>query len=288
MIKDRKEMIIMLKKKVTLLAALGLCLAGVIAGVSAATVIQKVESELRPDFTIVVDGEVQTFKNAQGETVYPMLYDGTTYLPVRAIGELMGKTVYWYEDEKRVELKTEQTTVTDADVIVPGGTGGGSSSGQAVIPQEGEITLERAKEIALERAGLSEADVTFTRERLEVDDGVREYDIEFYTSAAEYSADISAADGTIRSWDVDQFRTGTAPAPTAQTSAGGIDVERAKAIALERAGLAAADVIFTEANLDRDDGRLIYEIEFRQGRVEYSAEILASDGTIVSWDVDYD
>lgn len=291
MIKDRKEMIIMLKKKVTLLAALGLCLAGVIAVVSAATVIQKVESELRPDFTIVVDGEVQTFKNAQGETVYPMLYDGTTYLPVRAIGELMGKTVYWYEDEKRVELKTEQTTVTDADVIVPGGTGGGSSSGQAVIPQEGEITLERAKEIALERAGLSEADVTFTRERLEVDDGVREYDIEFYTSAAEYSADISAADGTIRSWDVDEIRgaqSGGGGGASAETSGDDIGLDRAKEIALERAGLSEADVTFTETNLDRDDGRLVYEIEFRQGRTEYSAEILASDGTVVSWDVDYD
>ena len=203
MIKDRKEMIIMLKKKVTLLAALGLCLAGVIAGVSAATVIQKVESELRPDFTIVVDGEVQTFKNAQGETVYPMLYDGTTYLPVRAIGELMGKTVYWYEDEKRVELKTEQTTVTDADVIVPGGTGGGSSSGQAVIPQEGEITLERAKEIALERAGLSEADVTFTETNLDRDDGRLVYEIEFRQGRTEYSAEILASDGTVVSWDVD-------------------------------------------------------------------------------------
>lgn len=281
---------IMLKKKVTLLAALGFCLAGVIVGVSAATVIRKVESELRPDFTIVVDGQVQTFKNAQGEVVYPLLYEGTTYLPVRAIGELMGKTVYWYEDEKRIELRDENTTVTDADVIVPGGSGTASGA-PAVTPQAGEITLDRAKEIALERAGLAASDVTFTKERLERDDGVREYDIEFYTDTAEYSAEILASDGTIRSWDVDTFRTGannSGAVTAAPAGDGDIGLDRAKEIALERAGLAASDVTFTETHLDRDDGRLVYEIEFRQGRIEYSAEILAADGTVVSWDVDRD
>ena len=46
--------------------------------------------------------------------------------------------------------------------------------------------------------------------------------------------------------------------------------------------------MFKEASLDYDDGRKVYEIEFRKDRTEYSAEILATDGTIVSWDVDYD
>ena len=193
----------MLKKKVTLLAALGFCLAGVIVGVSAATVIRKVESELRPDFTIVVDGQVQTFKNAQGEVVYPLLYEGTTYLPVRAIGELMGKTVYWYEDEKRIELRDENTTVTDADVIVPGGSGTASGA-PAVTPQAGEITLDRAKEIALERAGLAASDVTFTETHLDRDDGRLVYEIEFRQGRIEYSAEILAADGTVVSWDVDR------------------------------------------------------------------------------------
>ena len=286
----------MLKKKVTLLAAIGLCVAGVIVGVSATTIIQKVECELRPDFTIVIDGETRTFKNANGETVYPLLYEGTTYLPVRAIGELMGKTVYWYEDEKKIELKAENTTVTDADVIVPGGSSGntqsGSSSAPAVTPQSGEISLDRAKEIALEKAGLTASDVTFTRERLERDDGVREYDIEFYTDSAEYSAEILAADGTIRSWDVDTFRNGQSGGSGGTISSGSnandIGLDRAKEIALEKAGLTAADVTFTETHSDYDDGRFVYEIEFRQGRTEYSAEILAADGTIISWDIDND
>lgn len=49
------------------------------------------QSEIRPDFTVKIDGEMRTFKNANGEVVYPMLYKRTIYLPMRAIGELYGK-----------------------------------------------------------------------------------------------------------------------------------------------------------------------------------------------------
>ena len=52
-----------------------------------------VTATLSPQMTIVVDGKVQTFYNVQGEEVHPVAYNGTTYLPVRAIGELMDKNV---------------------------------------------------------------------------------------------------------------------------------------------------------------------------------------------------
>ena len=70
--------------------ALGLC--GAAAG--AADVID-VTAKICPDYNIVVDGKTQTFYNVQGEEVHPVLYNGTTYLPVRAIGELMDKIVNW-------------------------------------------------------------------------------------------------------------------------------------------------------------------------------------------------
>ena len=67
-----------------------------------------------------------------------------------------------------------------------------------------------------------------------------------------------------------------------------IGEERARQIALERAGLGADEVIFERVELDFDDGIWEYEVEFRQGRTEYSADIKADDGTIVSWEKDID
>lgn len=273
-----------MKKKISILAACIIAVGGIAVGASAMGVIENIRAELRPDFTIVIDGKEQTFQNAQGETVYPLLYDGTTYLPVRAIGNMMGKTVYWFEDEKRIELRDQESTVTDADVIV---SGGGTQTSQPQQPAGTEISLDRAKEIALNRAALSASEVTFTQQRLERDDGRWQYELEFWKDNVEYSAEILASDGTILSWDVDYDRV----RPEVQGAAdngSGIGVDRAKEIALAKAGLSEADVRFVKASYEIDDGVALYEIEFWKDRVEYAAEIRASDGMILSWDVDRD
>ncbi len=44
---------------------------------------------------IYVDGVKIDPKDANGNTVEPFIYNGTTYLPVRAVGEAIGKTVTW-------------------------------------------------------------------------------------------------------------------------------------------------------------------------------------------------
>ena len=40
--------------------------------------------------------------------------------------------------------------------------------------------------------------------------------------------------------------------------------------------------------LDRGDGRWVYEIEFREGRIEYEYAVNASSGKIVDYDKDWD
>lgn len=44
---------------------------------------------------IYVDGVKIDPKDPNGNTVEPFIYNGTTYLPVRAVGEAIGKTVTW-------------------------------------------------------------------------------------------------------------------------------------------------------------------------------------------------
>lgn len=56
---------------------------------------------------IVVDGEKIDARDANGQKVEPFVYNGTTYLPVRAIGDAIGKDVLWDGVEKVVYLGTK-------------------------------------------------------------------------------------------------------------------------------------------------------------------------------------
>ncbi len=44
---------------------------------------------------IVIDGQKINPTDANGNTVEPIIYNGTTYLPVRAVANALGKAVYW-------------------------------------------------------------------------------------------------------------------------------------------------------------------------------------------------
>ncbi|MBO5564933.1 MAG: PepSY domain-containing protein, partial [Lachnospiraceae bacterium] len=74
--------------------------------------------------------------------------------------------------------------------------------------------------------------------------------------------------------------------PAATPSAGTvtqsmIGIEKAKEIALSDAGQKAGGVIFSKAKQDRDDGKIIYDVEFYvEGVAEYDYEIDAYTGSI--------
>ena len=69
----------------------------------------------------------------------------------------------------------------------------------------------------------------------------------------------------------------TAPLPAAGEDIG---VEKAKEIALEKAGVKPEDTLFINAHLDRDDGRVEYDVEFVSGNTEYEVSVDAVTGAI--------
>jgi len=150
-----------------------------------------------------------------------------------------------------------------------------------------DISLEDAKAIALADAGLTEADVIYTAEGQDTDNGVAVYEIDFYTTDTEYDYEIRISDGTVLSKSTEAFIAGTSN--TAGITADSyISVDEAKAIALEKAGLTTSDVTFQKAMLERDDGILIYEIEFYQGQTEHECTINATTGVILEYSTDVD
>ncbi len=70
---------------------------------------------------IVLDGKEFICTDANGTVVQPMIYNGTTYIPVRAVSSAFGKAVFWDEEEQTVYLgnmdgKLEYPTLKLEDV----------------------------------------------------------------------------------------------------------------------------------------------------------------------------
>ncbi len=141
----------------------------------------------------------------------------------------------------------------------------------------GRITLDEAKNIALSHAGIAASEASFTKTKLDRDDGREEYDIEFTAADYKYEYEIDAESGTVLS-NSKEMRI----KQTESTAAGRITLEEAKNTALSHAGIAASEASFTKTKLDRDDGREEYDIEFTAADYKYEYEIDAESGTVLS------
>ncbi len=99
-----------MKKNVFVLSLLGAMVLGT-CPVSAEDGTREISAAFR-DIKIIVDGK-QLSTPAE-----PFIYNGTTYLPVRAVGEAVGKEVAWDNDTKTVTLTTPPPTIeADRDTI---------------------------------------------------------------------------------------------------------------------------------------------------------------------------
>ena len=247
---------------------------------------KNVSVQVRKDFTIVIDGKEQTFRTSSGKEVYPLLYDGSTYLPLRAIGQIMDKAVEWDSNTKTVTLTSEGFTVTDADTF--GDKKEKDTATDADTFKGLDIDLEEAKKIALKDAGLKEKDATFVTAKADYDDGRKYYDVEFYYNGMEYDYEISAESGRITDFDKDFEGRLPVVKEDKKETADEITAEEAKKIALKHAGVKESEVTRLKAEKDRDDGVVKYDVEFEKGRMEYDYEIHAETGKVLKAEKDYD
>ena len=201
-----------------------------------------------------------------------------------------------------VENSTAAATTPQPAATQPAATVAPATTAAQSNNTVGDIGIEKAKEIAMSHAGVSAGSVSFIKAKLDHEDGVKVYDIEFYSGNAEYDYEINAATGAIVSFDqdIENYAVPTQPeaptqpqsaAPTqaatqpqtaapTQAASSVISVDKAKQIALSHAGVSGAS--FKKVKLDTDDGVRVYEIEFKVGNVEYDYDIDASSGAIIS------
>lgn len=92
--------------------------------------------------------------------------------------------------EKDVEaVKTKPQTVKE------------SKTSAAAEQKSDFIGVDSAKQKALSHAGLNSSDVRFTKVKLDRDDGISVYEIEFISGNYEYEYEINAKTGKIIDWD---------------------------------------------------------------------------------------
>lgn len=91
--------------------------------------------------------------------------------------------------------QTSNQTQQNSQATNSGNTASGSSSDY--------IGITKAKSIALNHAGKSASSVSFTKAKLDSDDGVKTYEIEFVSGSREYEYEINAYTGKVldHSWD---------------------------------------------------------------------------------------
>lgn len=109
------------------------------------------------------------------------------------------------------------------------------------------MSEEEARNIALQRVGKSSDEVTFTRVRIDRENGVTVYDVYFYDSEKEYELSIDVSTKEIISYKEDYLNNS---GNTNTTSDQYIGVEKAREIVLNHAGLSSSDVRFSKVELD--------------------------------------
>ncbi|MFB5268646.1 stalk domain-containing protein [Paenibacillus enshidis] len=92
-----------MKKSIITIAVAGMTLTGA-AGVYAGTQLQKITAYLNHQIGIQVNGEAYSLADQEGNPLTPITYNGTTYLPVRAVGDVLNVPVSYDAKEQQVQI----------------------------------------------------------------------------------------------------------------------------------------------------------------------------------------
>lgn len=140
-----------------------------------------------------------------------------------------------------------------------------------------DITAKEAEEIAINDSKIERNNATRIFSRKDFEDGRSVYNVAIFDGEGKYEYEIDAASGAIYEFEYDKDKRGNR-----DISDRFIDKEQAFLVALEDAGLLEKDISRKRVELDRDEGTSIFEVEFKTNDFEYSYDINAETGAIIS------
>ena len=173
--------------------------------------------------------------------------------------------VYKYEIE--VDSKTGNVIKYEKDII----------SKSPISNNNNVISEEEAKKIATDYLNINVEDITFTKNKLDYDDGTLIYELEFYYNNNEYEFDINAYTKEIVNISIDSNDYST------NSSNNYIGLEKAKELVKNHSK--KDNIFFVKAEFDFDNNTPIYELEFYDSNKKYEYEINANSGSIIKYEI---
>ena len=157
------------------------------------------------------------------------------------------------------------------------------------------LSENEVKEIVINDTGLNSNDIYF--DNVDLDMGDNAYDVDFYYNNVEYEYKIDAKNGRViyNNFNIDNTsnqnnnntnatnETNENTNNNSNITTTEITLDEAKNIALEHAQLNENDVTFTKTQMDTDDGKQVYDIDFIYNNEEYDYEIAVSNGEVISY-----
>ena len=154
------------------------------------------------------------------------------------------------------------------------------------------IGTDKAMDIAAAAFGkASTAKMAYSEVDPELDESPAHYEVEIRSQTGEeFEYKVDAYTGAILESKREAADGTEVPVvqPSKPAASGDIGYAKAKSVALNHAGVSENKAYDMEIELDDEDGRLIYEVEFKSGNMEYSYEINAATGAILKHEAELD
>jgi hypothetical protein len=102
--------------RVVWLCVLMLCIGGT-TGVLASNGLEKITANLNKNIKFVLDNKKWQLKDQSGKQDFPISYNNTTYIPVRAVSEALGVPIEWDGDTKTIYINSELPVKPDSTTL---------------------------------------------------------------------------------------------------------------------------------------------------------------------------
>ncbi len=184
--------------------------------------------------------------------------------PTLTVESLVGLSV------NDIALIASSRGITDSSVTTTGTASDGAYIG-----------AQAALEAACAHAGLDVNSLAGSKVEFDSENGRMVYEVDIYTSDAEYEYDIDALTGEVVKYHHESHGSGVTSSPSAGNYIG---EAAAKEAALAHAGVSSSDAVWLKAEFDREDGRYVYELKFTANGMKYEYKVDATSGEIFKFE----